>query len=304
MKQWQLFLRTRIFAVLLGIVCVSLTSLAFWNAAAFHSSSPLKDQSNSASNKLREGLGSEVRFSAASASSEEIRASVESAASFIAARSGLVMSEETRAELETMEQQTLKGGHARIGIGEFTNALTDTLVERISALTDQDINFASTVLKVNANGGIMLRATGKFYATAEEFDQQAKAFRDPSRKNDKALRASVDAVLREEVQGRMKFLGEGMPEQFGNAPGLGLTPLQALLVAYSVVADDYLEFSQTELQKIVKSPASIKGDPHGRIPQNGRAYGPFGRLFSTPANLVFNKTTVSSLLGHFQKGGN
>jgi len=94
-----------------------------------------------------------------------------------------------------------------------------------------------------------------------------------------------------------------MPEQFGNPPGLGLSPLQAVLVAYSVAADDHLDFSQRELEKIVKSPASIKGGPKGRIPQNGRAYGPFGRLFSTPVNLLFNKKTVGGLLDRLEKGG-
>ena len=80
-----------------------------------------------------------------------------------------------------------------------------------------------------------------------------------------------------------------MPEQFSNARTNGVTPLQAVLITYSIAADDDLSGSQQDLKEAAF--ASRAGDR--------KAFGVDGYVFRTPTSLMFNKKTTARLLDHF-----
>jgi hypothetical protein len=202
------------------------------------------------------------------------------------------MSEETKERLVGLEQDTLGKGR-RINAEELTEAITDTLAERIAALTDRDISFAAHTL--HKDGDLMaLRADGKFAATAREFKAMAEDFRDQCRNGDKEAREGLRLVVSDEVDDRLTLFSEATPDKFGGAKEKGVTPLQALLVTYSIISDDRLEGSQADLEKAATGLAKRTGR---------KAFGVNGFRFSTPVNLVFNRETTARLLDRLEKGG-
>jgi hypothetical protein len=118
------------------------------------------------------------------------------------------------------------------------------------------------------------------------------------------------------VRGKVQNLAEAVPEQFGNlwdvandresaAADAGFTPLQAFLVAYSMVSNDPMDYSQAHLSKWMNMnrDASAKSFGHFPSPEGHRAYGVNGYLFSTPLDLFFDEQTVNRLLDRVEKGG-
>jgi hypothetical protein len=95
-----------------------------------------------------------------------------------------------------------------------------------------------------------------------------------------------------------------VPGQFGVVNRHGLTPAQAVLLTYSVITDDDLRLTQKQISSLAKNPALPQRAADGTIPENAKVYGPNGRFFATPADLVFNSATIDSLLDRLAKGGN
>lgn len=168
------------------------------------------------------------------------------------------------------------------------------LMERVATLTDRDIDFAEKIFRRDGDL-IALRGDGERAAMPEEFKVMTKSFREQCRKRDKAARDAIRLVIEEEVEERFTLFSEATPDQFGRAKEEGVTPLQALLIAYSVVGDDYLDGSQEDLQKDAPELAKRKGK---------KAYGVNGYRFSTPINIVFDRRTTSGLLDRIEKGRN
>ncbi len=113
------------------------------------------------------------------------------------------------------------------------------------------------------------------------------------------------------------FNAPGVPEQFGNlwdvandresdAAEAGFTPLQAFLVAYSLVSNDALDYSQANLSKWMNLRRETRTEDPGRpfpSPDGHRAYGVNGYLFSSPLDLFFDERAVNRLLDRVEKGG-
>jgi hypothetical protein len=117
------------------------------------------------------------------------------------------------------------------------------------------------------------------------------------------------------VRGHAQNLAEAVPGQFGNlwdvagdrpsaAEDAGFTPLQAFLVAYSMVSDDPLTYSQPRLRRSMeleqKHWTEKLGQPYPS-PEGHRAYGVNGYLFSSPLDLFFDGQAVNRLLDGFEK---
>lgn len=298
--------RTRYFAVTLALLCATLVGGSLLRSAAFQKNGPSAPTLSPAEMKqvfhqqIRKGIGSNVQFATSSASADEINASVESIGKFIEDRSDLGMSAQTKKRLTVLEQNTLAGKSRRISEEDLTFVLAGALLERVAALSDREIELAA---KTSNGQEITLRANGDFRLTPEQFSQQVTAFRDQARQGSKAIQEAVQTVIGEEVNDRVAVLGEAVPEQFGEAATAGVTPLQAVLIAYSAITDDNLAGSQDDLYKAMHlSPVEATGkQPNTLRPE--KAYGPKGRLFASPANLVFNKRSMSHLLDGIEKGG-
>jgi hypothetical protein len=250
---------------------------------------------------IREGLGSEVKFAKSGGSQRDAQETVDSIARFIAGRSDLVMSKGTNARLVAMEERALSGKAGLTTVENLTEALTDTLSARAAALSDKEITRAGETLRAN-HDVISLRADGEFSVTTEEFEAQARGFRDLAKADNSAVRVALHALVNREVDRRVTLLEAALPEHFGSARRAGVTPAQAVLITYSVISDDFLDGTQAELRRTVMGLPEVVNRKMVPGTKAEKAFGTKGRIFSTPINLVFNTKTMSSFLNRVEKG--
>ena len=303
------FRRSRLVTGALFIICATLFGLGIWplkviqiGQAGQQSDAKREFQAKELKDQMRRGLGRQVRFASNGDSPERVSQSVWQVDKFIHERSGLKMSQETRERLVAMEGRALKGEGHRIGIEELTDALTETAVERMATLTDQEIEESRNTFL--GDGQIIhTRASGGSILEPERFVEQVKAFRDEAQRKDKLLRTGARGIIAEEVRSRVALLGETLPDDFGRASTAGVTPLQAVVLTYSVASDDQLNGSQGELQETVGRINEAKGRASVKSPAAERAYGVKGRVFASPLNLLFNAKTFNRFLDRIDKGG-
>jgi hypothetical protein len=88
---------------------------------------------------MSRGIGSEVILASTNARPEEVRASVDSAMSFIHYRSGLALNARAVEKLASMEANTLRGETRRISAEDLSQVLAPLAVELFRTLTDDQI---------------------------------------------------------------------------------------------------------------------------------------------------------------------
>jgi hypothetical protein len=255
--------------------------------------------------RLRKGVGSEVKFASPAANPQQVDEAVNSADAFIYWRSGLRMSDDTKKRLAKAESDTLKGKTKRITLDELTDDLTTAVVERLGTLTDEEIEQGADG-SADEQGLVASRTDGKWgMLTKEELVQQAKSGRELSRRGDAALRAGLRPMIEEEVSERAVALGAALPEQFGQAGTQGFTPTQALLISYSVAADDPLADSRSDIgQQMVEKRMEARQTREERKAQkhvSGRPYGARGSVHASGAHIFF-KAGVDKLLKRGEGG--
>jgi len=303
----------------LALAVLVLASAAFMSAALYHvsavpnekgviSSTPCGTvEKQKLNEELRRGVGSEVQFASANDSSVLVVASVESAADFIYERSNLRMSDDTKKRLIDAEEGVLGGTGRRLSIEDMTDSLCNAVVARLATLTDDEVKQAADTY-ATPQGGIFTRACGKWgMFTKDEFTERVQAARVLSRAGNSAVRAGLRPFIEEEVIERTSYLSEALPDRFGNVKTNGVTPLQALLIVYSVAADDGLKGSRSDIaQNVVQKRMDAKQTRAEKKAQNrdfGRPYGVNGLLYSSPVHLLLNKETVTNLLSFAEGGG-
>jgi hypothetical protein len=213
------------------------------------------------------------------------------------------MTEETKGRLAEMEMRTLNGQSRRLSVDDLTDTLTDTAQERLSTLSNADIEHAAQAFNQHGDKDtVMLRANGRGQMRKADFVAQVKAMRDQSQRGDTVFRQQMRAVIGAEVSARVRHLSSALPEKFGNVPGDGMTPAQAVLITYSVASDDSMAHSPVTLQKQIKELRKImKEAGDNSTPKSDKAYGAQGERFSTPLDLIFNKHTMGSLLDKIER---
>jgi hypothetical protein len=298
-------------AVAIALVCVAVMIIRPQPSTA------LQTEPNEFQKKLyalvRRGVGAEVSFARPNAPIATVRSSVNSVASFIRKRSGLELSTAVIERLARMEGRALAGASRRITADELSDILTKTLLERIQTLTDAEIGQAAETLRgFNApdlpdparasRRNVRLRADQLGALTPESFVAQTKALRD-SGTIAVLLTSRARETVGREARNRLETFSNAVPEQWGNVSQGGITPLQAFLTAYSVVSDDYLWYSESELRGMMKSIEKILTSKYGHYPSpDGRfAYGANGYIYATPLDLVFDKRTPDRLLDRVEE---
>jgi hypothetical protein len=252
--------------------------------------------------QIRRGLGRQVRFASPRDSSEKVSESVWQVSNFIYERSGLMMSAQTRERLIDMESRALGKEDHRVGLDALSDALTETALERMSTLTDQEIENARTTF-LGDGQTITTRASGGSLLAPETFVANVRALREEALRKDPVLRNGVRNFIGAEVASRAALLGAALSEDFGRASASGMTPLQAVVFTYSVASDDQLNGSRGELQEAISRINQAKGRENPKTPSTERAYGVNGRLFATPLNILFNPGTFNSFLDRIERGG-
>lgn len=307
-----------------GLMLLAVAGVAALTTGAWYASA-LKGKDKDAARRhfharVRDGLGREVRMSTPGANLGETRAAVNSAAHFIGKRSGVGFSGEALSRLAEMEQRAQAGTGRRVTVDELSNTLTSIMVEKLSALSDEQVaGVVETLRGFNAPGlpnkfdrDFKLPATAFVMTRPEVHEARIRAIRDQlATPSGDVFKGAAREFVRKGVESRVQILSEALPESFGNtwdaeaAEAGGMTPLQALLVAYSVVSDDYLCDSEASLAQRMKaverSLSRSLGEPYPG-PEGHRAYGVNGYLFSAPLDIVLDEQAVGRLLDRVEGG--
>lgn len=291
-------------AIALAVAFVLVGGAAVWHASKLPAQASSEDKQE-LKKRLRKGVGSEVRFASAASNPQQIDEAVGSTAEFIYWRSGLRMSDETKKRLAKAESDVLKGKAKRITLDELTDNLTTATADRLTTLTDEEIQQAADD-SADEYGEIRSRADGKWgVLTKKELIQQAKSGREWSQRGDSTLRAGLRTMIEEEVSDRAIKLSAALPEQFGQTSTQGVTPTQALLIAYSVATDDPLTDSRGDIeQMIVQKRIDARQTREEKKAQknvSGRPYGARGTIHPSAATL-FLKAGVDWLLSRAEGG--
>src|SRR2546430_2162796 len=297
MKYLSYLKRGWFMALMLALVCAASVGVNI------RSSNAIPNDRNAEFEKfkadVRDGVGSEVQFARPGDHVKNVRESVESAAQFMRRRSGVDLRGQTKTRLADMEASTLAGTSRRITPDELSEIIAVTALERISAASDDEISRAAETLKGfdapdlpdsfrRGRTHVQLRASVESNVAPEQFISQVKAIRDadPVIKYS-VLKPAATHIAANEIQSCTRNLSEAVPEQFGLA-STGLTPLQAVLISYSIVSEDRLAYSSLNLQKrmeflqaaITKTIGQLYPSPSGHL-----AYGPNGYIVSTPLDI-------------------
>ncbi len=301
------FPRKRLMAIALVLACLVVGSVAAWQAsklpaqAKFEKRQPLQE-------RLQKGVGSEVQFASRAANTEQIAAAVSSTSDFIRWRSGLTLSDGMKQKLIEAESNVLQGKVGRLTVEQMTDNLTAAVVDRLATITDEEIRHTVEVSS-DDYGQVMSRADGKWgVLTQTELMRQAKSAREWSKRGDSALRIGLRSMIESEVSDRVNALSAALPEQFGQARAQGVTPMQALLIAYSVAADDPLTDSRSDITTmLIKKRMDAGMTREQRRAQkdvSGRPYGPNGLLHPSNPYIFFNKVGIFTLLNLSEGGKN
>lgn len=289
------------------VIATVLAFLVFGGIVMWHASRQPAEASSAdkqqLQNQLRRGVGSEVRFASRPEQTEDV---VASTANFIRGRSGLKLSDEFKRRLAKAESDVLSGKSPYITVDDLTDNMTAAVVTRLGTLTDEEIQTA-TEASAGADGEVRSRADAKWgVMSRKDLVQQAKAAREWSRRGDSGLQLGLRSMIEGEVSNRVSALSTNLPEQFGNANARGLTPTQALLIAYSVATDDPLTNSHDDIAQMLKQKRMDEGLTRAQRKAQKNVsdlpYGPNGFLHPSGLHVFFTRDSVDKLL-HLNEGG-
>lgn len=300
--------RLRYAAVTFAVALAALAGTLVWRSSADQQTRAERSRQQLLA-RVRDGVGSEVHF--ASSPGDNVHASVNAVAQFIHKRSRVQLDGATKNRLAGLEAETLAGARRRISLSELGEAMTATALARLASLSDAEIARLDQSLRgfdhpklpagFKRGRGLSLRVGHVNMMSSDEFTGQVKALRSQmGTPVGQVFAASARRVVDEEVGKKVSLFAEAVPQQFGGAGGAGgLTPLQALLVAYSVASEDHLTDSEANLNK--RMAATRDGivriiNEDYPAPDGHTAYGVNGYLRSSPLDIVFDAPTVNALL--------
>lgn len=251
--------------------------------------------------RIEEGLGSGCPFGGNSGPSEVVN----NLATFLASRSDIVLSQAVRNRLIALETQTMYGGRPRKTAWNISSALSDTWFERVTELTNSQIYEigACTITWVDVSyddggSGPMVRCSGELtFGTMEGWMENACAYRDASTPEAVAARAATPQTIHNHVQQRLQVYQEALPSQWNST--MGYTPVQAFLIAYSMMTDDWLDGSASALTNQMQT---VEAEIHQYFPGvqtscvNRKPFGYMGYLYSTHTPYLFTETVQNRLI--------
>jgi hypothetical protein len=334
LKHPALLRRTGYTLVALGLLCAAVLGASAWRrqqSREVHGPPPLSPEQKAEARRnynarVRDGVGREVAL-AHDSSPAQIRAAVNSVTKFVETRSGVSVGEATKERLAVLEAKVQSGAGRRLTLDTFSAALSATLLERFSSLTDEEIaqmdktlrGFSAPDMPANYDGAFKLPEGFVSLGNPPEKNVgRLKVMRDQLNRPARDVWADI---FREKVlyyvRGKAQNLAGAVPEQFGNlwnaADGkessgadAGFTPLQAFLFAYSLVSNDGLDYGHANLRKSMDAKQKYWAKELGQpfpSPDSTRAYGVNGYLFSSPLDLFFDDQNVNRLLDRIEKAG-
>ncbi len=233
---------------------------------------------------------------------------------FIHYRSGVQISGANRNILRSAERNAWNDSK-RVDAATLAQILTDITIERIPTTSDSEITEITDSLRgfdapglpkgfQKSRNMVKFRASAVNRMPADEFNSELTKIRNDG-VPDIITKNLIYVSLVSEVNRRVNTIRQADPDFFGGTQSR-MTPAQALLVAYAVIADDPL-VSQADLEQQmqrmqqVSSRASQTDFPS---PNGHKAYGDNGYLYSSPTGILFNDASVERLITLIQERGN
>ncbi len=290
-------------------VCVSIVGGVSWKIALTSSGNTHTEAYHQAiRNGLAEaGLPTSNNLNA-------INSGADSLGDFIYNRSGVQLSSANMNTLRSAEENAWNTSK-RVDSTDLTQILTDIAIERIQSLNSSEIDavtdslrgFNAPGLPVPFQGGrdrVKLRASGLGQMPANEFSSELTNLKNGGIQG-KVAQYLIYVSVSSEVNRRIDLIRNAEPNFFGGTKS-EMTPMQALLVAYSVVADDPLTGNSVELAQKMQDYQQLSSSQFGSYPsQTGhKAYGDNGYLYSSPTSLMLNDYSIARLLSEIQERGN
>lgn len=303
---------TKITLIILAIVVVSASAMyvGIKETPVTKAESTTDQATENYKRRIKQGLN-EIQFNSATENSEaEISDSVRSLSNFMENRSGVVLSLENQNNLVIQEQNFRLNNSKGVLKSELGDLITEILLERASNWNEKEIASAIESWKgFNApdlpeafqkgRSRLKLRASGAAIGT-DDLSNYLLAY-----KNKGEVSELYFSYLKQEVTKRVdseyNLLSGIMPEQFLPTEQY-ISPLNSMLLIYSIVADDNLAGSLDSLNRNMNAEHEWSVNHYGKYPSpNGhKAYGPNGYFYSSPTDLLLNSKTIEVFLKNFQ----
>lgn len=151
MKHATLLRRSGYTLAALGLLCAAVLMTSAWRQSRYvRADAPTEEEKAAARRKynarVHDGVGREVEL-ARGGSPAQVRRSVESVAKFVERRSGVSLGEATKNRLAALEERVQSGDGRRLSLDAFSAALSATVLERLSSLTDEEIAWMDETLR-------------------------------------------------------------------------------------------------------------------------------------------------------------
>jgi hypothetical protein len=249
----------------------------------------------------------QVEFPSTRSSEGEIKRSVESIDKFLYSRSNIRLSETVKTRLVDAERQVVLGANSRLTSEQLIDVLTEVALKRLQSLTEDDLRSAkATYEKSYVVDGSYAGFTWKqIKLSPADFEKNLRRLSERSKSNSRELRSTLQKLVagnspESGVNGQIQLYARVLPEQFGAVMQAGISPTQALLIAYAIASDDPIHIPRTAIEdEMALAHKNIGGqrypEPNGNCP-----FGTNGYLFATPLDLIFNDQTIGSMLDVIQ----
>jgi hypothetical protein len=290
-----------------ALAALALFAICLGNRFLFYQPSPSRGIARADVSPLLAGVGSAVTIATNPSS---VAQSVNTVASFVSSRSGVVMSATVSSRLQDLETRTINGQLHRLTPSQVAGVLSDSLHERLASVTDNQIEFmAYNSFRVWTDARnlpywspqVLLRKSSGGIKDQPTFFQKAKEYRDSSTAEALVYRSQAPGMIADDLQKRFAELQTEVSAWASN----DLSPIQAYVLAYSLVSDDDLAFSLSQqldmMQKIENRLFAAHGVP--RSAAGRRPFGDNGYLYSSPVGTFYDDQIVNKFLNRLEALG-
>ena len=249
----------------------------------------------------------QVEFPSNRSSEDEIKRSVEAIDDFLYSRSNIRLSERVKTRLIAAERQVGLSANSRLTSEQLIDVLTDVALKRLRSLTEDDIRKAKATYEKShiVDGSYAGFTWQKVKLSPADFEKNLRRLSERSKSKNQELRNTVRKLIAgtspdSGVNGQLQLYSQVLPEQFGTVMQAGISPTQALLIAYAIASDDPIHIARSALENEMVQAHNHIGGPRYPEPNGSCPFGTNGYLFATPLDLIFNDETIGSMLDAIQ----
>lgn len=249
----------------------------------------------------------QVEFPSTTSSEDEIKRSVESIDKFLYSRSNIRLSETVKTRLIAAERQVALGASTRLTSEQLIDVLTDIAVKRLQSLTEDDIRRAKATYEKSyiVDGSYAGFTWQQIDLSPSDFEKNLTRLSERSKSKNLELRNTLRKLIagtspESGVNGHLQLYSRVLPEQFGAVMQAGISPTQALLIAYAIASDDPIHIARSALENEMVQAHKNIGGPRYPEPNGSCPFGTNGYLFATPLDLIFNDQTIGSMVDAIQ----